>query len=194
MLLDFDILKVISNDVVPKTGRILISEPLLNDYYFGRSVVLLSEEIDNSFMGFVLNLKSNLFLHNIIDGFSETNIELYLGGPVDEDILYFLHGFGNVKNSHKIADGLYMNGNIEEIKILVNSGLATRENIKFFLGNSGWSPGQLKEEIANNSWLVSDIPQRYIFEDTPDLWSKSLDFVNKRYQVWKNFPMDPEYN
>jgi len=194
MLLDFDILKVVSNDIKPEAGKVLISEPLLDDLYFKRSVVLLCESYNDSFLGLILNLKSDLFLHDVLDGFTKTNISLYLGGPVDPDVLYFIHSFNYIKNSYKIADGIFLNGDLEDVKQLVNSGIATDKNIKFFLGNSGWAPGQLREEIAYNSWLVGEMPYKHMFPGDSNLWLKSLDFVDSKYQVWKNFPTDPEYN
>ena len=41
MNINSDIFKIQSNNVMPSRGKILISEPFLNDVTFGRSVVLL---------------------------------------------------------------------------------------------------------------------------------------------------------
>lgn len=194
MLLDFDILKVVSNNIKPGIGKILVSEPLLDDPYFKRSAVLIAEEFKNSHFGFILNLKSEMMLRDFVDGFQKTGLPLYLGGPVDTDILYYIHSFESVPDSHKISDGLFLNGDIDEIRHLVNENIADEKKIKFFLGNSGWSPGQLNEEIAFNSWLVSNIPSNFVFSDETKMWEKAIDLLGKRYQIWKNFPLNPDLN
>ncbi|MDR2008890.1 MAG: YqgE/AlgH family protein [Bacteroidales bacterium] len=194
MLLDFDILRIVSNNIKPAAGKMLISEPLLDDYYFKRSTVLLADEFNNSFMGFILNLKSDKFLNDYVDGFNKENIPLFLGGPVDTDALFYLHTFDFIKNAHKINDELFLNGDIEEIKKLVNSGFANNNNIKFFIGSSGWSPGQLNDEIAFNSWLVSNMPVNFAFSQAEKMWENALNLFGERYQLWKNFPINPDYN
>jgi len=44
----------------------------------------------------------------------------------------------------------------------------------FFFGYSGWSPGQLDEEIKVNSWIVSDlVSEELIFETIEEeMWRK----------------------
>lgn len=194
MMFDSDILRIISNDIKPEVGKVLISEPLLIDDYFGRSVVLLADENDDSFLGFVLNHKLDKNLSDFIADIDNDDIPLYIGGPVDQDVLYYIHCFDFVKGAIKIGEGLYMDGDIDDIRELVNSKHANNSNIKFFLGNSGWASGQLNEEIIFNSWLVAKYKDNFVFEDPCNMWRNSLDFVDKRYRIWKNFPVDPELN
>lgn len=194
MRYDLDILKVISNDIPPACGRILISEPLLPDEYFSRSVVLLAEKVKKSFTGFILNKPTDFKLHDIIEGISNHNINLFIGGPVDRDILYFIHQFDFVSGAIEIMPGLYLGGNVNEIYSLINSYVADNSNLKAFVGCSGWGPGQLEDEILFNSWLVSDVNVDFIFLEKSNLWADALDFVDTRYQIWKNFPVDPDLN
>ena len=194
MNLDLDILRIISNDVKPAIGKVLISEPLLNDFYFGRSVVFLIDEHEDSFMGLILNNPSDMLLRDVIDGFETSDMQLYIGGPVDPDVLYYIHTIGNIPGAEKISEGLYFGGELDEIRILIKSGVLNSSNIRFFLGNSGWAPGQLTEEISFNSWLVTDVNLDFIFFKHDLMWQESLKFVGDRYQIWKNFPIDPDLN
>lgn len=194
MMLDLDILRIISNDVKPAIGKILISEPLMSDPFFSRGIVLIVDDFNDSYMGFVLNCKSTIHLHKAVHGFNKSDIILYLGGPVESEVLCYIHKFGFVSNAIQISENLYLNGDIEEVKSLVNSGTANNTNIKFFLGNSGWSPGQLVEEIDFNSWLVAEVPDDFPFSCADQMWKKSLDYVDNRYQIWKSFPIDPDLN
>ncbi|MDD3741566.1 MAG: YqgE/AlgH family protein, partial [Bacteroidales bacterium] len=77
---DSDILKIISNNVKPDKGKILISEPLLCNDMFSRSVVLLIDEYKDSFSGLILNLPSEKKLKDIIDGIENSNFRIYSGG------------------------------------------------------------------------------------------------------------------
>lgn len=194
MMYDLDILRIISNAVKPEKGKILISEPLLNDEYFGRSVVLLAGEHNDSFYGFVLNKPSDKRLSAILDGIEIDNIPVYIGGPVETDILFCLHSFDFIPDAIHVAGNIYAGGDFDDIKQLVNSGFANNSNIRFFLGNSGWAPGQLNDEIDFNSWLVAKSPEEFVFSQSVNLWAQSLAFVDKRYEIWKNFPVDPELN
>lgn len=193
-MFDIDILRIISNNIQPATGKILISEPLLADNIFSRSVVYLIDDINNSHMGFILNLKSGMYLHDALDGFKDTGIELFLGGPVEPDVIHFIHSFGNIEESQEIGNNLYFGGELDQLREYVNKGIANKTNTKFFLGYSGWTKGQLCEEINNNAWLVAETDNGIVFRDEEKLWVKSLNFVDKRYQIWKNFPINPDLN
>jgi len=194
MMYDLDILRIISNDVKPAEGKILISEPLLNDDFFGRSVVLLAREERESFLGFILNLQSGKLLSDVMVGIENEDIPLYYGGPVEQDVLFFIHTFDFIPGAVHICGNLYMDGDFEDIRKMINTGHANNSNIRFFIGNSGWSPGQLNDEISFNSWLVTSAPDEFIFGSDCDMWKKSMDYVDKRYEIWKNFPIDPELN
>jgi putative transcriptional regulator len=193
-MFDIDILRIISNNIQPATGKVLISEPLLADNIFSRSVVYLIDDINNSHMGFILNLKSGMYLHDALDGFKDTGIELFLGGPVEPDVIHFIHSFGNIEESQEIGNNLYFGGELDQLREYVNKGIANKTNTKFFLGYSGWTKGQLCEEINNNAWLVAETDNGIVFRDEEKLWVKSLNFVDKRYQIWKNFPINPDLN
>jgi putative transcriptional regulator len=69
--------------LAPGKGRLLISEPFLNDDFFHRSVVLLAENSENGTMGFILNKPVGHNVHELINDFPEFESEVYFGGPVD---------------------------------------------------------------------------------------------------------------
>ena len=194
MMFDLDILRIISNDLKPQAGRILISEPLLFDNIFSRSVVYLIDDVNDSHMGFILNHKSGMKLHEAIDGLKKDNVDLYIGGPVEPDVIHFIHSLGKIKCAEQISDNLYLDGDLDQMRELVNKGIANNSNTKFFLGYSGWSVGQLNEEINNNSWLVACTKPKIIFENESKLWYKALNLVDPRYHVWRNFPINPDMN
>lgn len=89
-----------------------------------------------------------------------------------------------------------MGGNFEQILLLIETGQIDEENIKFFLGYSGWSTGQLEEELKVNSWIVGNrAAQELIFETEPDqMWKKSLKSLGGRFSMYSNYPVDPSMN
>jgi putative transcriptional regulator len=191
-----DILKIKTNDIKPAKGKVLISEPFLNDYYFKRSVVLLAEHNDEGTFGLILNKQVELELHDVLQDFPEFGAQVYLGGPVKTDSLYFIHTLGQqLENSLEILDGLFWGGDIEAVKELITLGSITAREIKFFVGYSGWVSKQLDAELARNSWLVTSIKARQIMESNPDsLWKDSLKKLGGEYAYWTNFPSDPVMN
>ncbi len=198
MTADNNMFKIMHNNVVPDQGSILISEPFLRDTYFQRAVVLLVEHTASGSMGFVLNKKTDLIVNSFfkeLEGVPE--IPIYLGGPVSANRLFFIHSLGNViiPGALPINDELYFDGDFEAFKQYVLSGRPIKGKVKFFLGYSGWSKGQLSEEINENFWVVSHTPSHSIIEAEGDYyWKKELIQLGKKYKTWTNYPKDPYLN
>ena len=74
----------------PEKGRILLSEPFLNDSFFKRSVILLAENTVEGSMGFILNKPVGYSIHELITDFPEFDSPVYFGGPVESNSLFFL--------------------------------------------------------------------------------------------------------
>ena len=75
-------------------GDLLISTPeSLGDYYFNRSIVMLTEVSDEEVVGFIINKELNYTLSDLDNKVLEKNIKIFSGGPVNQDNLYFIHKF-----------------------------------------------------------------------------------------------------
>ena len=193
-----NIFKIKHNNLLPDKGNILISEPFLQDAYFQRAVVLLVEHNINGSMGFVLNKKTNLLINDFFSDLENlSDIPIYLGGPVSPNRLFFIHTLDEkiIPDSIKIADGLYFDGDFDMLKQYIIDGNPIKEKIKFFLGYSGWTKGQLGYEIKGNSWMVSHSPNTNIMlADDESFWRHSMEVLGKKYKAWVNFPKDPLMN
>jgi putative transcriptional regulator len=192
-----DLFKIRHNNSQPEKGNILISEPFLQDVYFQRAVVLLVEHNARSSMGFVLNKKTGLWVNDFLDGVDEIpRIPIYLGGPVSSDHLFFIHSLGNcIPDSVQIEDNLYFDGDFEALRYYLLSGKPIHENVKFFLGYSGWTENQLYSEIKQDSWLVSRSTNRNIMlAEGESFWKHSVESVGGAYLTWINYPKDPISN
>jgi putative transcriptional regulator len=190
------ILKIKSNDLKPSRGKILISEPLLADNYFKRAVVLLAEHNDDGSFGIIMNKPIDNKFNEIVSDFPDFGGRLFLGGPVSNSSLFFIHTLGEqVDNSLKIMDGLYWGGDIESVRELMTLKQIDANQIRFCIGYSGWSSHQLEEELERNSWLVSGLPADTLMNTDPDkLWEYALRKLGNDYSYWENFPTDPNLN
>lgn len=191
MKTDLDLFKI-NNTLDPKSGRILFSEPLAKDVFFGRSVVLITENNDMGTVGFILNKPTKIFLDHFLESFNKYKIPVFVGGPVATDTLHFIHSVGTkISNSVKIGNELYWGGNINEIPDLLEKGEVLPADLKFFIGYSGWDSGQLSTEIQNNLWVVSTLPVKSILDHkTKDMWRKVVRDSGDAYKFWLNVPKD----
>jgi putative transcriptional regulator len=196
MNIDFDIFKIRDNNIKPHRGCVLISDPFSQDLYFKRSVVLLSEYNDDGAIGFILNKPTDESLNNILEDFEGVDIKVSVGGPVSTDTVHFIHTLGeNIPNSVNIFENLFWGGDFNKIKDNVSEGIAKNDDIRFFVGYSGWQPNQLEMEIKNNFWLVSDFNVFEIMKmRSKDLWKYALGKLGDTYKQWLNYPENPYLN
>ncbi|MCK9219011.1 MAG: YqgE/AlgH family protein [Bacteroidales bacterium] len=181
--------------IKPKQGIILISEPSLRDFYFRQSVVLLAEHNDEGTFGVIINKPIEARICDVIKDFPQQDYPVYLGGPVKTDSIFFLHTREDVDNSLLIMQGLYWGGDMDTIKHLIENELITENEIRFFVGYSGWQPNQLDREIREKSWVLSHTSASEVINPSPEkLWSNYLKNMGKDYAIWANFPADPTYN
>ncbi|WP_417610325.1 YqgE/AlgH family protein [Owenweeksia hongkongensis] len=180
----------------PQKGSLLVAEPFLGDTNFDRTVVLLTEHNEEGSVGFVINKPLELTLDEVVIGFPSFESRIYHGGPVQQDSLFFLHNKGSlIPGGELIKDDLYWGGDLEPLKEMIKLGLIDQENIRFFLGYSGWGGGQLDLEITEKSWLVLEHETIDMFKDTPsEMWKNIMMGVGGSYPLWANSPMDPNLN
>ncbi len=184
------------NKLKPEKGRLLISEPYLPDPNFERTIILLCENNDEGSFGFVLNKPSLAKVSDVMDDIKGYEAAAMVGGPVQQDTLHYLHRFPALEESIEISPGIFWGGNFEKLLFLLETKQIAHNDIKFFLGYSGWVAGQLDEELKQDSWIVSDqVNEELIFDTTPDfMWKKTLTIMGGRYSVFSNYPKDPRQN
>lgn len=189
-----DILNHNLNKLNPKVGRVLISSPSLIDMYFRKSLVLITEQAEDSTVGYILNKYSGVTLDSIVTDFKVPNIEVFIGGPVGQDMLNFIHSNPKIDDCLKICDGIYWGGDFEHIEKLMIAGELKADQIKFFVGYCGWVPDQLKEELTSRTWIVleeNSVPNM-LSKDCD--WDDVVDNLDDSYKLWKNYPEDPFMN
>ncbi len=175
-------------------GDVLIAEPFLADPNFERSVVLMCENQSNGAFGLVFNRPAEVSIEDTDNIFLAEN-PLYFGGPVEQNTLHFIHTFEHLEDSIELKDGVYWSGNYEQLKTLHAQGKVNESNCRFFIGYSGWGNEQLKNEINQNSWVISRTNLQTLFEVEPKkLWKNILKSMGQKYEVLSNYPKDPRLN
>jgi putative transcriptional regulator len=183
--------------LAPAAGKLLISEPFMEDPNFSRSVVLLTEHGDHGALGFVINHPSLLLVKDLINDFEGPDFPVYYGGPVAMDTLHFIHRSPDkISDGVEIAKGIYWGGNFESLKALIVQGELSPTEVKFFVGYSGWGIEQLEQEMEDNTWIVSDqYDADIVFSASEEqLWKEVIIHLGPKYAHISNFPQNPNLN
>ncbi|WP_338409222.1 YqgE/AlgH family protein [uncultured Flavobacterium sp.] len=180
-----------------KKGQLLVSEPaLIGENTFNRSVVLLAAYSNDGVVGFILNKPLLYSIHDLLPEIN-SNFTIYDGGPVEQDNLYFVHTVPlKIKNSLEISNGLFWGGDFELLKVLLNENQISKTEIRFFLGYSGWSKGQLEMECDQKNWLIIDNKEHTTLFSKPakKFWKEKIEAQGGDYILFSNAPENPILN
>jgi len=164
---ELDLFTILPEDKIPEKGKILISEPFLPDTFFNRTIVYLADHTSEGSVGFILNKKLEIKVCDAVSGFDKWREYLCMGGPVAPDTLHYLHILGDIiPKSVWVSENIFWGGDIDVIRKMIRNGKITESQIRFFLGYSGWSEGQLERELMENSWVIAKVKPDIIL-DTP---------------------------
>ena len=164
------------------TNQFLIAMPGMADDTFAGAVVYLCEHTEKGALGLVINKPIDIKLRNLfekvdlsLDREDLADAPVYFGGPVQTERGFVLHeklaGDGIAYNSTlTVPGGLEMTTSKDVLEALANGTGPTR--VLVTLGYSGWSAGQLEDEMGRNGWINVGATPEVIF-DTP---------VEKRYE------------
>jgi putative transcriptional regulator len=181
----------------PDKGLLLVAEPsIIGDVSFNRSVVLLAEYNEGGSVGFILNKPLK---HMLKDFIPEINCSLpvYNGGPVEQDNLYFIHRIPEIiPNSVEISNGIYWGGDFNAILELLKDNTLKDNQIRFFLGYSGWESEQLEQELMVNNWVVTiNVDKNEIIgKSYSNFWKEKMIEFGGDYMLWSNAPENPGSN
>lgn len=156
------------------TGKLLISTPAMGDRRFTHSVIYLCAHGSEGAFGLVLNRPlPHLVLGDVLEqvgiddeaGLGETAV--LSGGPVETQRGFVLHTGepGDDPSAQTLPDGLMLSASTDILRAIAR-GMGPSQWL-LALGYSGWGPGQLEAEIAQNAWLTAAAPRALVFHETP---------------------------
>jgi len=164
-------------------GNILCALPQLKDIFFSKSLIYLTHHSKDGAVGIILNYK----IMNIkgIDLFNKLNIKsndsnsnisfpFHVGGPMSQNNGFILHSndYKN-KSTIKVSKKVFLTVSTD-ILIDIAKGKGPKD---FFisLGYSGWGPGQLEDEIKNNSWINLNEHMDLLFDkNIEEKWNTAI--------------------
>ena len=177
-------------------GTILIARPTLLTDVFHRSVVLLTDHSkETGSIGFVLNKP----LTNTVNDFLQdlnSDLPVYEGGPVDQENIFYIHSRPDIiKNSEQISQNLYWSGDFDDVIYGLNNGFLRDNEIRFYLGYSGWASNQLQTEIDQNAWNINNDTDFDFFKKwETNLWKEQMRKLGGENLLWFNMPENPMLN
>lgn len=182
-----------------QASSLLISEPFMLDPNFQRSVILIvAQEKEEGAVGYVLNQNSNLIISDVIpDLEEELYVPLYVGGPVGLDTINFVHKRKDLLGSAvELGRDIFVGGSLQKALESLYSGEISQDEIKFFMGYSGWNPDQLENELKENSWVICNDyhPDLIFVEEDENVWKEALIAMGPKYAHVANFPINPQWN
>ena len=152
------------------TGQVIVSMPSLQDERFYKTVIYICAHSSEGSMGIIINKKIDYDLFPSlleqlgIDKPINNKLFLRYGGPVESGRGFVLHSDDIVrKETLNIKKGVALTSTSEFFEDLIKGN--GPENSILALGYAGWQPGQLEEEIIQNSWMSLSVETNFLFDD-----------------------------
>ena len=178
-------------------GCLLLADPnIINDPYFNRTVILITENSEDEVVGFIINKPLEYNFEDIFSGMGK-DYKIYNGGPVNKDNLYYIHNLPDlIPNSIKVSDNLFWGGDFSDVKNLIKDNKIGSNNIRFFSGYSGWTLSQLNNEIKEKSWIITNnrFDDKILKSKTNEFWKEEIKKLGNDYKIWSNAPENPNLN
>ena len=160
---------------------LLLSMPQLVDPNFARTVVLLCKHSEEGAFGLVLNrplvTTGTVMVHLDPPVSTDRELDIWVGGPVEPQRSWILVESGaenpTVSGAAQISDSIYLSTSPNLLRRLLEPN--PPGNARLVVGYSGWAPGQLENELAESSWLLSDVDADLVFHTPPDqMWERAI--------------------
>lgn len=186
----------INKQPAPEKGDFLLSEPFLADNNFSRTVIFLCEHNEEGSFGLVVNKPLDVEISSILSDVPEAHIPIHIGGPVEQNQLFYMHQEAQIEGCLEIVPDVFLGGDYNEVKELITQEKLTKENMRFYIGYTGWGKDQLQQEIDDLSWVVVKNNQ----ELTPfmnaenDLWKELISKQGGKYKIMAEYPVNPSDN
>lgn len=180
-------------------GSFLIANPVLPDPNFSRTVVLLCNHNDEGSFGLVINRNSGLKSPEVFassDLLAGHEIDVFIGGPVSpSQVFYLCRSRRPLAEMDEVCPGVYMGMSWDILEEALPDMENPSENLRFYMGYSGWGSGQLAGEMDQRSWLTCDAGGQYVFTEAEQhIWPKVVQSLGEEYEYLLRAPLDPRNN
>jgi putative transcriptional regulator len=163
-------IKMISMQSVNLTEHFLIAMPAMTDPYFSRTLVYIAEHNEQGALGVIVNRPIDMNLATLFEnievpleaeGFAD--LPVFFGGPVQTDRGFVLHRpIGAWQSTLTVNPHVGLTSSRDVLQAVAREGQP--QDIMVTLGYSGWSAGQLEQELAQNAWLTVPAKAHILFD------------------------------
>nr|WP_308925692.1 YqgE/AlgH family protein [Janthinobacterium sp. J1-1] len=154
-------------------NHFLIAMPAMQDPIFGGTVVYVCEHNENGVLGVVINKPTDMTMDVLFERIDLklaagsdapiVNEPIMFGGPVQDDRGFVLHTPGaRYSSSLTVTDEVAFTTSIDVLEAVAKGEGPQRMLVS--IGYSGWSPGQLEDEIGRNGWLTVGASADILFD------------------------------
>lgn len=189
----------------PALGSLLVAEPFLRESYFERAVVApVTINDTDGVMGIVLGNSTGSTLGDLMgrdEAGPAADTPVYLGGPMGDDRLFAIHTLGPTLDpeARPLGNGLWLAADIDMVITAAGINTFSPGSFRFFNGYSGWTPGQLEDEIGRHVWALTDPANplagtALLAADDDRQWQYAVRALGPRYRHWLLHPRRPQAN
>jgi len=180
--------------VEPLAGRLLIANASLFDPNFRRTIVLVGHHDEDGAVGVILNRPLEVAVAEAVPTLASLVPDgdpVFRGGPVQPSAAVVVADFSDLDRAGIVAFGSV--GFLPERSDGDVAGAIRRARV--FAGYAGWGPGQLEDELAEDSWLVQPALPEDVFHRAPDhLWREVVTRMGAGAAMLRSLPEDPSLN
>ena len=152
------------------TDHFLIAMPAMDDPYFSRTLIYIAEHNEHGALGLIVNRPIDMDLATLFEKIEVPlespnvgRLPVYFGGPVQTDRGFVLHRpVGNWQSTLVVTSEVGLTSSRDVLQAVGKDGQPGE--IMVTLGYSGWSAGQLENELVQNAWLTVPADPRILFE------------------------------
>lgn len=160
---------------------LLVAMPQVLDPFFHRSVVLLVHHDEEGSLGFIVNRLTAIPITEILQGMEiawggDQETLAGFGGPVQPQVGTVLFATGEGQpHAAQVIPGIGLTQHMADLAALAATPPG---DFRLLLGYSGWSAGQLEEELLRNDWVAAPVTHGLVFAAAPDrTWDLALETV-----------------
>lgn len=165
-------------------GYLLTAMPFIMESRFEHSIIFICGHDAKGAIGLMMNKPlPSVYLPELLKQLKISKIEidpktpLYFGGPLEMNRGFVLHTLDYTTNNTVVINMDFGVTATLDILRAIGGGKGPKK-YRISLGYTGWSEGQLEQEIQNSHWLVNQAPADLIFNTRSDKqWHKSLDLL-----------------
>ena len=177
LLTGISLLPVLADDELAQ-GKILVAERKLKDPSFERSVVYLVTYDEMGAVGLILNRETDTSIGKVLSGIkgaANRKDFAFSGGPVETNSILALHRTtARRKGAQQVSGEVSAILDETALKEVLASG-GDSSTLRFYLGYTGWGPGQLETEVDAGAWFITSGDAKIVFDSQPDtLWDRLI--------------------